>query len=322
MSAMEVGHDAVKALLELGAEVVAMVGVDDAFILSSGLDRKYFVDLSPLSVECGIPLYVSGRSQDEELREALAGHAPDLIFCAGWPLYVPPSLLELPRLGVIGAHPSRLPERRGASTFTWTLLDDLPTSAVSLYHLSPEMHAGDLIGQVEMPLARDDTAGILIARFNRATVELLKTYYPQLAAGTAPRVLQDASAATYTRARRPSDNEIDWRASSRQIYNLIRATTKPFSGAFTRFRGETLTLWKARLLAGECYTDFTQPGMVVAVNPGERAFAVTTGDHALLVTLVQPMLGEITSASRFAEDFELRVGEVLGAAGPAVQAHL
>ncbi|MBE7560120.1 hypothetical protein HS125_14745 [bacterium] len=312
LSATEVGYDAVRALLELGAEVVAMVAVDDAYILDSGLDRKYFVDLSPLSVEFGIPLYTTGSGDDAGLCRTLAERAPDLIVCAGWPFYVPPSILDLPRLGVIGAHPSRLPERRGASTFSWTLIDDLPSTAVSLYFLSEEMHAGDLIGQLEVPLEPDDTVGMLLARFNRTTVELLRRYYQPLEAETAPRAPQEPARATYTRARKPADNRILWRDSSRRIYNLIRAVTKPFSGAHTTLRGEPLTIWKARPIFGECFTDFSQPGMIAQVYPHDRAFAVITGDNALLVTLVQPMLGEITSASRFAEDVDLTAGEMLG----------
>ncbi len=312
LSAMEVGYESVRTLLELGAEVVGMVSVDDAYILASALDRKYFVDLSPLSVEFNIPLFTTGRGDDAGLCATLAGLAPELIFCAGWPLYLPRSILEIARLGVIGAHPSRLPERRGASTFSWTLIDDPPSTAVTLYHLTEEMHAGDVIGQVEVALEPDDTVGVLIAHFNRATVQLLKAYYPLLESGQAPRTPQDESRATYTRARRPSDNEILWRDSSRRIYNLIRACTKPFAGAFTAFRGEPLTIWKARPVVGDCFTDFSEPGMVVQIYRRDRAFAVTTGDNALLVTLVQPMLGEITSATRFAEDVELAVGEVLG----------
>ena len=57
--------------------------------------------------------------------------------------------------------------------------------------------------------------------------------------GTAPRRKQDEAQATYFGGRKPEDGRIDWTQSAERIYNLIRAVTHPYPGAFTEVLGET-----------------------------------------------------------------------------------
>jgi hypothetical protein len=61
----------------------------------------------------------------------------------------------------------------------------------------------------------------------------------------APRIRQDHSRASYFGGRTPEDGRIDWRQPAEQIYNLIRAVTHPFPGAFTRWRDKKIFLWSS-----------------------------------------------------------------------------
>ena len=66
-----------------------------------------------------------------------------------------------------------------------------------------------------------------------------------LLAGTAQETPQDESQATYFGGRKPEDGRIDWTQTSAQIFNLIRAVTDPYPGAFTRCRRSRLMVWWA-----------------------------------------------------------------------------
>ena len=57
---------------------------------------------------------------------------------------------------------------------------------------------------------------------------------------------QDSSRATFTCKRLPADNEIHWSEPAEKIYNLIRATTRPYPGAFTHFEGKLLRIWSTQ----------------------------------------------------------------------------
>ena len=77
----------------------------------------------------------------------------------------------------------------------------------------------------------------------------MREAYPLLRAGTAPRIPQDQSQASYFGGRKPSDGLISWDKDALAVYNLVRAVTHPYPGAFTRLRGQKLFIWAGKPLA-------------------------------------------------------------------------
>jgi methionyl-tRNA formyltransferase len=63
--------------------------------------------------------------------------------------------------------------------------------------------------------------------------------------GTAPRIPQDPAKASYFGRRRPEDGRIDWLRSARECWNLVRAVTHPYPGAFTHIDRRKLYVWQA-----------------------------------------------------------------------------
>ena len=56
------------------------------------------------------------------------------------------------------------------------------------------------------------------------------------------------SISTYFGRRTPADGLIDWNQNAQTIYNLIRAVTKPFPGAFFEENGKKIIIWRAKVL--------------------------------------------------------------------------
>jgi methionyl-tRNA formyltransferase len=106
-----------------------------------------------------------------------------------------------------------------------------------------------------------------------------------LRAGTAPRLTQDHARASYYGGRTPQDGLIDWRHSALNTYNLVRAVTHPYPGAFTFFRGRKLLVWAGQIMAASV-TEPVEPGQVTAAVPGE-GLLVATGDGNFLITQAQ-----------------------------------
>jgi methionyl-tRNA formyltransferase len=76
---------------------------------------------------------------------------------------------------------------------------------------------------------------------------------------------------------------IDWGRSARQIYDLVRAVTHPYPGAFTHWRGQQLLIWWAQVdpRAGGAAA---APGTVVGIDEG---LIVQTGTGRLRALRVQ-----------------------------------
>jgi methionyl-tRNA formyltransferase len=108
---------------------------------------------------------------------------------------------------------------------------------------------------------------------------------PAILEGNAHGREQDESLATYFGRRRPEDGQIDWSKPARGVYDLVRALTHPFPGAFTHVNGRKLFIWGARPLPNE---GCAEPGVVVSSSP----LKVAAGSGALLIASAQWVDGE------------------------------
>jgi methionyl-tRNA formyltransferase len=106
--------------------------------------------------------------------------------------------------------------------------------------------AGDIVGQRVVLIAPQDTALTLYGKLCEAAGRLLDEVLPLMKEGRAPRIPQDISRGSYFGGRRPEDGRIDWTWPAIRIYNLIRAVTDPYPGAFaTLADGAKLLIWWA-----------------------------------------------------------------------------
>jgi methionyl-tRNA formyltransferase len=105
-----------------------------------------------------------------------------------------------------------------------------------------------------------------------------------LLAGTARETPQDEAQATYFGGRKPEDGRIDWTKPSREIFNLIRAVTDPYPGAFTEVGEARLMVWWAETDSAAIRASLAgrraAAGEILAVTP----LVVATGDGALELT--------------------------------------
>ena len=92
-------------------------------------------------------------------------------------------------------------------------------------------------------------------------------------------VPQRHEAATLAPRLKKTDGALDWRRPARDLVNLVRGCN-PWPGATTPTAGGTLTLWRARTVAGA-----GAPGTLVA---HERTLAIAAGEDAVLPLEVQP----------------------------------
>ena len=106
--------------------------------------------------------------------------------------------------------------------------------------------AGDIVGQKAVEIAFEDTARTLYDKLCAAAGEMLAEVLPLIREGRAPRIPQDVTKGSYYGGRRPEDGRIDWSWPAVRIYNLIRAVTEPYPGAFGFLPGDgKILIWWA-----------------------------------------------------------------------------
>ena len=210
----------------------------------------------------------------------------DLLFFVNWRYLVPRTVYGLPARGTFAFHDSLLPEYRGFSPTNWAIINGEDHTGATLFQVADEMDAGDIVDQARVPIMAADSIAAVMDRVLEAYLELLTNNLDSLLRGSASHRRQDHSRATYTCRRSPDDNLIDWHRSDREIYNLVRAVTRPYPGAFTYLDGRKLTVWKASLPDQPHPYVGAIPGRVAEVRPGEGSL-VLTGRGSILVERVQ-----------------------------------
>ncbi len=272
---------ALRTLVDLGYPPDALLTLPP----SSSSRHSDWVDLRPDASQAGIPVHEVASVNDSDTL-ALLGHLdPDLLFVVGWSQILGRELLSLARNGAIGYHPAPLPELRGRAVIPWTILLRRQHTAGTLFWLDEGLDSGPVAAQHRFRLAPDETARSLYDRHLEALEAMLTNLVPRLARGEQPRAPQDEQGATWCARRRPEDGWIDWRLPAEQVWTLVRASGRPYPGAFTSRRSEQVVVWEAELVGVAPFHGIT--GQVQQLIDGAPLVRCGDGGHVLL-TDVEP----------------------------------
>lgn len=192
--------------------------------------------------------------------------APDIIFSFYYRHLIGVDILRIPSSGAYNLHGSLLPAYRGRCPVNWVLINGETRTGVTLHHMVKEADAGDIVGQKEIPIDYDDTALTLYKKLCQSAQALLEEILPLINKGIAPRKKQDLTQGSYFGGRRPEDGKINWNWPALQVFNLIRAVTEPYPGAFAYLPdGERLFIWWGvpEKQAGQHFP----PGSLEVINP-------------------------------------------------------
>lgn len=287
----DIGYACLQELLDRGANVVAVVTHRD----DPG-ETIWFGSVAELATARGIPVHTPDDPNVPAFVDTIRSHRPDILFSFYYRRLLSPAILAIPPLGAINLHGSLLPKYRGRAPLNWVLVHGESVTGVTLHHMDARADHGDIIAQREVPIGIEDTALTLSRKLTAAARALLAETYPLIASGRAPRIPQDHSAATKFGRRTPADGRIDWSRSAWEIYNLIRAVTHPFPGAFTFLGATRVFLWSARPPKGHSME--APPGTIQGIGEG-GALEVATGDGVLEVLRIQPDGGPETDGATF-----------------------
>ena len=123
---------------------------------------------------------------------------------------IPEAVLDLPSLGAFNMHGSLLPKYRGRAPVNWAVLHGETQIGATLHTMVKQADAGDMIDQEAVSIGPRETAFEVMRKVQQAACVVLERQVKALLAGTAPRIPQDDSQATYFSGRKPEDGRIDW----------------------------------------------------------------------------------------------------------------
>jgi methionyl-tRNA formyltransferase len=209
----------------------------------------------------------------------------DAAFVCGWRSIIPREIYSLFPLGCLAAHDSLLPKYRGCAPLNWAIINGEKETGVTLFKIQDgPVDSGPFCGQKKVKIGPDETAHQVYQRIMSATVELYTTFLNQLASDSVTWIEQNEREAFIVKRRKPQDGEINWRQSSEQVHNLIRALVPPYPCARTFYKGDILFITKSSRYDYPEINASAVPGQVISVS--HEGVLVACGQGAVSIKKV------------------------------------
>ena len=220
-------------------------------------------DFTEITKKYNIPLYKITDINAKEVEEQMKALKPDLCMCMGWNQIVRKNILDVPKYGWIGSHPTRLlskgqeidPEvstAPGNEPIPYTIRGKFKKTAMSLFWLEPKVDVGDIFAQGEVDVDPEhETAATLVQKIGKVTGELIRDNIQSILDGNPPRIPQELeNTAPYMEPINPGENIIEFSAPIEDTCRLIRSSVHPYPNAFIEFGGQRIYVGHARLENG------------------------------------------------------------------------
>jgi methionyl-tRNA formyltransferase len=274
----EMGYACLEALVEMGAPVAALFTHADA----PG-EEIWWRSCAELARANSIPVEFPERIDALSIAK-IAAMRPEVIYSFYYRNLLPEAVIELAPLGAFNLHGSLLPKYRGRAPVNWMLVNGETTGGVTLHHMVARADAGDIVAQRAVEISNDDDALTLYKKIVPLGAAIIREYHPLIVAGKPPRRQQDLNAGSYFGRRRPEDGRIDWQWPAPRIFNLVRAVTHPYPGAYCFVNGRKLYVWRAAVgqQSGVC----GRPGSIVG-NAGDGSIEIAAGEGSVRLIRAQ-----------------------------------
>lgn len=214
----------------------------------------------------GVETYTLNNEND---KKAILDFNIDVLLVLGWQRLIPEWLINHCNIGAIGGHgsPWGITEGRGRSPQNWALLMGMKKFYVSIFWLDIHADSGNIIDTREMEYTDVDDinssylkCGILAANM---IIQNIKNGRISLKEGE-----KQEGDGSYLPQRIADDGEIDWSRNGEEIYNFVRALTKPYPGAFTKIRNGVIYIWHVIYLNIESEVwNCKEEGTILQIQP-------------------------------------------------------
>jgi len=176
-----------------------------------------FYSIAQVCAHYRVPVLTSAKVNHAEFLDRVRALEIDLIVSVAAPQVFKPALIDLPRLGCINIHNSRLPKYRGMLPNFWQMYHGEKSVGTTIHRINASLDDGKIIVQSDTPILPGESLHSLIERTKRAGAHLMRRAIEQLRDGTAVEIDNRKEEATYftfpTRA--------DVREFRRRGYRLI-----------------------------------------------------------------------------------------------------
>ncbi len=222
-----------------------------------------------------------------------------------------PSDVPLTKLGCLNIHASLLPRWRGAAPIHRAIEAGDASTGVTIMQMDAGLDTGAMLAWQSTPIAPTDSTALLHDRLAAIGGALIVRVLALAERGELKPTAQPEEGVTYAHKLDKSEAWIDWTQPAEHIVRRVHAFN-PFPVAVTRWQGETLKIWDARVAPG--LTDAkAPPGTITQIS--DAGVAVAALNSTVLLTELQRAGAKRMTLGECLRGMPIRAGMQLS--GPA-----
>lgn len=260
-------------LIDLNAEIVGIVTKEDSTFNAD------FCDISEIANLYSIPFKKVRDINHPNNISWIKKLSPDILFCFGWSSLLKNDLLNIAPMGVVGYHPADLPNNKGRHPLIWAKVLGLEETASTFFFMDSTVDGGDILDKVKFSIAFEENATELYKKMTNIAILQIESFLPMLISGTYTRKPQKKYLGNEWRKRGKQDGSMDFRMTTRDLCNLVRALAKPYAGAHCKYEGIEAKVWQVE--PGRFTFRNIEPGKVLSING--KVIEVKTADASIFL---------------------------------------
>lgn len=237
----------------------------------------------------------------QEAHALLRSTPHDVMVVAAYGLILPPSVLQIARLGCLNIHASLLPRWRGAAPIHRAIEAGDAQTGITIMQMDEGLDTGAMLLKESLLIAGDDTTASLHDKLAAMGGRLIVEALARLEQGALPATPQPQEGISYAAKIAKEEAALDFSLPALTLERRIRAFN-PFPGALAHLGSAAIKIWRARPVEGKGL-----PGVILAADAS--GVIVACGEGALLLTELQKPGGKRLPAEQFLQGFSLSAGQ-------------
>lgn len=256
--------------------LIGCVTVDDS--LDTRSELKNIIDYCNAN---HIPIEIlNGRC---DLHNVIEVYRPDLCIVMGWYYIISDDILGAVKGGFIGIHNSLLPKHRGFAPLVWSIIEGETETGFSVFSLDGGMDTGKIWHQGTITIEPEDYIADVITKIDSGIEKFFENDYRDILEGRKQPHDQTSEGISYGARRGELDGIINWKWEATRIYDFIRAQSKPYPGAFSTYKGETVRIWNSRVFP---YRIQGRPGQIGLID-GDEVVVVSGHNTGIVLNQIE-----------------------------------
>lgn len=271
-----------RALLDVGEKIISE-GFEIPFVYTCRSEPYYNCDEKDFEIfskNIKADFYADMKINSEERVRAIEKYDCDVAISLNWLNILKQPICNVFKYGIWNAHAGDLPKYRGNACPNWAIINNESRVGLSIHEIVPdELDSGDILCKEFFELSQETYIGEIYDWMNFMVPKLFINALNSLKREKIEKQKQSTEECGVLRCypRKPEDSKILWNQYADSIHRLIRASSRPFSGAFCYLEDGTLIrVWRANLL--KHYGRFCAvPGQVLYGIDGNPVVACADG---------------------------------------------